>query len=329
MFITPFMGLTAWDLGDDPYDHTQLAANFDALDGHDHTSGKGRQIPKDGIANSAIDGTKLAANAVNPLVHIPANSIPDTRLADNSVGRRHLQDSAVGSAELENGSVTAAKLDPTILPVGITAMWYRGDAAVLPPTNWEVMDGRSWSTIPNALGAGGTQLNTGVIPDMTNKFPLGSALAGTGTGPDLPPGIGATAGQHERNLSHTHVAAAHSHSVDAHAHGIGIDGGHNHKFVANTPGGASLRDIYSRDVGVPRAEGSRQALYVQEHNLSSFAGSDVVLPMETVGGHSHGGSTGASGTGTNAATVTINNGLTADLDFRPAHVGLLFIMKVR
>lgn len=328
MFITPFMGLTAWDLGEDPYDHSQLATNFSALDGHDHTSSKGKQIPTEGIVNEAIDSTKLGNNAVNPLVHIPADSIPQSRLAVDSVGRPQLQDDAVGTAEVEDFAITLDKIDPSVLPIGMVVMWYRADSAVLPPTNWEVMDGRPWSTISNSLGAGGTQWNTGNIPNMSNKFPLGSALAGTGVGPTLPPDMGAVAGQHERDLSHTHTTVAHSHSVDAHSHSISSDGGHSHRFVANTPGGSSLRNIFSRDVGVPKAEGSRQALYVQEHNLNGFAGSDVELPMESIGGHSHGGGTGSSGAGTNSATVTINNGLTGNRDLRPAHVGLLFLMKV-
>lgn len=328
MFVTPNMGLTAWDQPDDNYDHTQLATNFSDIDDHDHSLGKGKQIPSGGLANDAVTGDKLADNAVNPVVHIPASSIPQSRLGIDSVGNPQLQDDSVGPNELQDGAVTADKLDPSIQPIGQVMLWYRADSAVLPPNGWEVMDGRAWSTIPNSLGAGGTQWNTGNIPNMINKFPLGAALAGTGITPDLPPDIGAAGGSQTRDLSHTHTTNAHSHTVDAHAHGISADGGHAHRFTGLGPGGPILADLFSRDVGVPKADGTRQALYLQGHNQNSFVGSDVALPMEVVNNHTHTGSTGSSSAGTNAATVSVNNGLTGSTDLRPAYVGLLFLMKV-
>lgn len=325
MIVTPNMGMTAWDLGTDPYDHAQLAANFGKIDSHRHVAGEGQQIPTEGIANASITSAKLAGDAVVPTTHIPVDSIPQSRLADDSVGAAELQDGSVGTTNIINGSVTLDKLDPTVLPIGFTAMWYRADSAVLPPDGWEVMDGRAWSTITNKLGAGGTQWNTGNIPNMANKFPLGAALAGTGSGAAQPPGIGSAGGQHERDLSHTHVAQAHSHTVDAHVHTIGPDGEHSHSF----DGLGGVNHAFTRDVGVPRSEGSRQALYVPGHNSDSSAGSNVVTPLTTQAAHSHSGTTGSSTAGTGSATVTINNALTGNTDLRPAHVGLLFIMKVR
>lgn len=325
MFITPNMGLTAWDLGTDPYDHSQLAANFSQLDQHDHSVGKGLQIQTAGIANLSITSGKIAANAVVPTTHISADSIPQSRLADDSVGNGELQDNAVNSANILNGAVTADKLDPSILPIGLTAMWYRADSSVLPPAGWEIMDGRAWSTITNKLGAGGVQWNTGNIPNMANKFPLGSALAGTGSLPSQAPGIGSIGGQHERDLTHTHTTNPHSHIVDAHAHNIIPDGSHRHTF----DGQAGADHLFTRDVGVPRAEGTRQALYLPGHNSSSSLGSNVVTLMTVVGDHSHGGVSGVTSPSTNGATVTVNNSLTGNQDLRPAHIGLLFIMKVR
>lgn len=328
MFTTPNMGLVAWDLESDFYDHAQLAENFSDIDQHDHSSGKGLQISSEGIASNAVTSAKLAADSVLPTSHIPVDSIPQSRLAPDSVGNSELQDGSVLTPILGDGSVTIAKLDPTILPIGMVTMWYRADASVLPPSGWEIMDGRSWSTIPNKLGAGGVQWNTGSIPNMANKFPLGAALAGTGSTPGVPPDFGSAGGQHERDLSHTHTTNAHSHVVDSHVHGIAGDGAHDHQFWANTQAGASLRDLFSRDVGVPKSDGSRQALYIQEHNRDSFAGSDVAAPMETVANHSHGGATTGAAPGTSSTTVVVNNGLIGNQDLRPAHVGLLFIMKV-
>lgn len=337
MFITPNMGLTAWDLGSDPYDHAQLSTNFAALDSHDHTVGKGIQIPTAGITNLAITSGKIANNAVLPTTHIPADSIPQSRLADDSVGAGELQDNSVQTAHIVNGAVTSDKLDPSILPVGMTAMWYRADPSVLPPSGWEIMDGRAWSAITNKLGAGGLQWNTGNIPDMSNKFALGAALTGTGVLPSEPPGIGQSAGQHTRDLTHTHTTNAHAHTVDSHAHSISIDGAHLHGFVATVwdgggnPIGTQIRSMIQRRVAGALNDQviSRQAIFVPEVNNNMFYGPEKIVPMETTGSHSHSGATGASSPSTNAATVVVNNGLTTPQDMRPAFVGFLFIMKVR
>lgn len=61
MAITsPSMGLKIWNLLTDPYDHAQLADNWAKVEQHDHTEGKGVQIPTAGIAAGAISATKLS-----------------------------------------------------------------------------------------------------------------------------------------------------------------------------------------------------------------------------------------------------------------------------
>jgi hypothetical protein len=56
------MGLSIWNLLTDPYDHAQLADNFSKIDLHDHTPGRGIQIPTEGITDGAVTAAKLAAN---------------------------------------------------------------------------------------------------------------------------------------------------------------------------------------------------------------------------------------------------------------------------
>jgi len=56
---SPSMGLKIWNLLADPYDHTQLADNWAKVDQHDHSEGKGVQIPTGGIADGAISFAKL------------------------------------------------------------------------------------------------------------------------------------------------------------------------------------------------------------------------------------------------------------------------------
>jgi hypothetical protein len=59
---SPKMGLRIWDSLSDPYDHNQLADNWSKVDFHDHTPGRGVQIPTEGIADGAITSVKMAAS---------------------------------------------------------------------------------------------------------------------------------------------------------------------------------------------------------------------------------------------------------------------------
>lgn len=85
MITTPSMGLTRWDQPNDIFSYTQLSDNFSAIDAHDHTSGKGVQIPTGGIANLAVDATKLANDAVTTAKLLNAN-VTDGKLASPNNG---------------------------------------------------------------------------------------------------------------------------------------------------------------------------------------------------------------------------------------------------
>jgi hypothetical protein len=65
-FTTPNMGLRTWPSDTDPFDSVQLAQNFDKLDFHDHSGGRGVQIPAEGLADGAITSDKLASDASLP-----------------------------------------------------------------------------------------------------------------------------------------------------------------------------------------------------------------------------------------------------------------------
>lgn len=60
---TSNMGLKIPSPGDTDYP-TSISDSFTSVDQHDHTSGKGVQIPTGGIADSAITTAKLGANSV-------------------------------------------------------------------------------------------------------------------------------------------------------------------------------------------------------------------------------------------------------------------------
>lgn len=57
---TTYMSLVTWPAVSDFFDHTVLASNFTAIDAHDHTSGKGIQIPTGGILDAAVTPPKVS-----------------------------------------------------------------------------------------------------------------------------------------------------------------------------------------------------------------------------------------------------------------------------
>jgi hypothetical protein len=79
------MGLIKWDLSADPYDHVQLASNIQKINDHDHTTGKGNQVPTGGIVDHAVTNVKLATNAV-ATTNIQDASVTKVKLASDAIG---------------------------------------------------------------------------------------------------------------------------------------------------------------------------------------------------------------------------------------------------
>lgn len=326
-FVTTNMGLIAWDVDGDPYDHSQLANNWNAVDNHDHTTGKGKQIPTAGITDSAITTPKIADGAVTA-PKIPDGSIIQAKLAKPSVGTPELFDNAVTTAKIAAGAITADKLDPSTIPIGQCILWYRASPSIpLPGVIWEHLDGRAWSSITNKMGVGGVQLNTGNMPDTRNAFPLGAATSGTGSGPSSPPDIGQIGGSMTVDLAHVHGVAAHAHTVPDHVHGISLDGSHSHLF-ADSFGGFQVG--HQRTTANPISSGYRQSFYIPNLNPGAAIGDDVLAPMQAAGSHSHGGATLGSGAfGTTSNSSSTDSQLSASTDTRPKFVGFLILCRVR
>src|SRR5687767_4898268 len=108
MITTPSMGLKRWDQPNDVFSYIELSDNFNLLDLHDHSSGKGVQIPTAGIVNNAIDATKLADNAVTA-TKIPNASVADSKLVSPNSGvyRTFVQAGITLSAGLLAGTFAA------------------------------------------------------------------------------------------------------------------------------------------------------------------------------------------------------------------------------
>src|SRR3954468_9138473 len=59
-FTTPEMSLRVWNLLTDPFDHDQLADNWAKVDQHDHTPGRGVQIPTEGLFDGSVTYAKIS-----------------------------------------------------------------------------------------------------------------------------------------------------------------------------------------------------------------------------------------------------------------------------
>lgn len=186
------MGLTVWTDPADPYSHVQLANNWSIIDGHNHADKGGTQIPTAGIEDKAITQPKIA-------------------------------DQAVGTNQIENQSVTIPKLAPDVLglvPLGSVIPWYRPNNAVDIPTTsgaFVLPIGQTLTASQHDFPGGGSI----VLPDLRNRFILGAATSGTGTGSTTPPASG------DRGGSQTH-----SHTISSSGSLItDTGGGHRHSHV--------------------------------------------------------------------------------------------------
>jgi hypothetical protein len=321
------MSLTIWNNPDDAYDHNELAANWQALDSHNHTSGKGVQIPSGGIADGAITTNKLGANAVTT-----------TQIANQTILGTDIANGAIGAQQLDN------TLFSKLVPLGAVTAWFRPSTSVAVPAGWVIAVGQTLTTGQH----GWTSFTNVTLPDLRNAFILGAATSGTGTGPSQPPAENATGGANTRTWNHSHTVPGHSHTVNAHSHtvndhshsmpshshSISGDGDHNHGMHSRL--NAFIQNIQVKDIANNVRSNSLQSLYVAGFNQGS---DDVAAPNS--GSHSHGGATGAASGTTGGATPGTSNaspgtssvGLTTDAataggDIRPTFVGLLYIMKV-
>jgi hypothetical protein len=300
MFTSSHMGLVIWDDAEDDFDHSQLAANFEAIDAHDHTSGKGKPISASAIESASITSTQLAEEAVQ-------------------------------AKNIQNNSVGTEQIDPGFLPLGTVIQWYRKSSETPIPGDYEVMDGREWKTITNKMG-----YNTGNIPNMRNKFAKGAVASGEGTTIGETGGSATINLSHAHVVeSHTHSFPAHTHSVPAHTHGIIPDGEHAHAYSGNfpTPG---VYNLFQHRVGIPK--GTAEGEYTQALRLANSHNTgepEFEVPMLVVADHAHTGSTTATGTttgatsGTSGGTAPNTDSKLSNVNIEPPWVGLLFLMKCR
>lgn len=88
------MGLKSWNAAADVFSYTDLDANWSKVDVHDHSSGKGIQIPLAGLASASVDSSKIVdGSIVNADINASAG-IVGTKLAASTVAPSNLTSAA-------------------------------------------------------------------------------------------------------------------------------------------------------------------------------------------------------------------------------------------
>ncbi len=346
MITTVNLGLIVWDSEEDDFEHSQLANNFVRIDAHTHEGGLSEPLEPPGPRGSTGGhwtalglGLGIGTAAIKPLsiwryhlaqrivghLQIDKEGVQSENIKEKNVLNEHVGDEAIDDRTILKETITIDKLDPNILKLGSTILWFKATAEEQPGDIWEVCDGRNWSEIPNAWG-----LVAGKIPDTREKFLRGTDLAH----------IGETGGAASVSLSHFHNIAAsvlnHTHIVSAHNHVIGPDGLHHHAFAGGFQIG-TRRNAFSAHLtleGHAPTPGPHtaalQSAYLQEFNEG---GESASASMDQEGMHSHGGATGlspASGTsGSSLGGSVQTDTQLSNVSTTPPYVGLVYIMRVR
>lgn len=181
------MGLRVWDQLTDKFDHDQLAQNWQRVGAHDHSSGKGVQIPTGGLANQAVTGPKIA---------------------DATIGSDKLSPEALSTIATATG-----------LPPGLIAPF----AGVVIPTGWLLCNGATvsrttYAALWDAFRNGGTTspygngngTSTFHLPNLLGGVPLGTGSSGTaGSTSHF---LGQRAGEEQHTLTTTEMPT-HSHDI--------------------------------------------------------------------------------------------------------------------
>lgn len=188
MAITsPKLGLRVWNSLQDPYDHDQLASNWFKIDQHDHSPGRGVQIPSEGIFDGAITEEKLDPDLLERIPSDPG---------------------AISAAAAPTGSIIG--FAGSTAPAG----WLICNGATVSRTQYAAL----FAVIGTTYGTGDGTTSTFSLPDTQNRVLLGVSptrrLGATGgeethklTISEMPShNHGGLTGGMNRNNPHTHAS---------------------------------------------------------------------------------------------------------------------------
>jgi len=253
----------------------------------------------------------LVAGASENIADVVTN-LEALRTAVNGIDADQINAGAVGVSEL------ASAITNSLVPLGTVIDWYPPNAAAAPwtsamPTGYAACDGTAWSSIVNDLG-----FTTGVIPDLRGAFVAGADPALARGAASTNAGVGGTVGANSKVLaagqvpSHTHTIG----SSGAHTHNTDYAGTHSHRSGGDA---AFITQLTAGNAGGYLTTVVKTATYTNSYETYSLANT-----MDA-GNHYHSiSSSGAHGHDVPAPATN-----SQAVDFRPATVGLLKIMKVR
>lgn len=136
----------------------------------------------------------------------PTHGLPYPQSTDPPDGPAQIQALATG---VENAFAVIA-------PVGSILMWPTATA----PTGWLICNGATFSAA--TYPALNTVLGGTTLPDLRGRFPIGKAVAGTGS---TLLGAGGAIDHTHTGPSHTHIGPSHTHSVDPPTTTSSVDSG--------------------------------------------------------------------------------------------------------
>lgn len=174
---TTNMGLVKWSELTDPYDHTQLSGNFQKIDEHDHTTGKGARLSGASLTGESI-GTIQLANG----------SVTNIKLA---------------------GGITTDKLAPGVLGyVGQFMWWWRPNGSTpLPEGTWVICAGQTLIAAQHEFGGGGSI----ILPNLIGRTIFGQEPGSIG----IVGGASTLNLEHAHVVNeHTHSVPAHTHFLN-------------------------------------------------------------------------------------------------------------------
>lgn len=249
MGTTANMSLTTWPDLTDAFDHDALAANFDAIDTHDHTTSKGVKVGVGGLANLTVGTAQIQNTAVIT-----------SKLADSAVTTLKLANLNVTTTKLADAAVTPTKIDAVVTQMISSPGDLKAAAYTTPDPGWLLCDGAAVSraTYSDLFAKIGTTFGVG---NGTTTFNIpdgrGRPLYGVGTHADLD-----TLGDNEGSIV-ANRRASHNHSLGAHTH----DHAHTHPFSGTS-------DIESDITGINEGGGLAVALPRDPHT-HDFSGNTV------------------------------------------------------
>jgi len=333
-------------------------------DYYEATPAKSASVDSEWIASEAITSNKIASGAVvtsklsNDAVdtaQIKDGSITDTKLknsasvdSDRPVSTNNIKNNAITSAKIAPGAISASNLATNVVPLGTVIDWWRATTSTSVPAGWAVCDGTAWSQIANDFS-----LVSGNIPNLIGKVIVGARLTTTAGGATAADGTGSTNGDAYANAPGIGGTGGSNSLIPGHGHaynlGVAGDGGHGH-----STGTESADHSHSGNTGGHSNDHTHAYLVGQDYRVSlRYGDGNQVTTDWQVGktgygtggasaNHTHAFSTGGrsaahthavygAGSHTHTITGTVGSNTNGDaaIDVRPAHVGLLKIMKVR